>query len=143
MSYRSRHQSHQSSPGRTATYSREYVMTTPRKPAWWQLCALVPLMGGLMLLAYLAALPPGWREGVQVGIMIFIYFLVWRWLCANMYGLMNRPILDHRYDYDHHASRANGSAHSAPGLALLPDEALGWGDEHIGTRRWRNASHEE
>jgi hypothetical protein len=51
MSYRSRHQSHRSSPGRTATYSREYVMTTPRKPVWWQLCALVPLMGVLMLLA--------------------------------------------------------------------------------------------
>jgi hypothetical protein len=72
------------------------------------------MMGGLMLLAYLAALPPGWREGVQVGIMIFIYFLVWRWLWANMYGLMNSPTLDHRDDHGHYASRANGAAHSPP-----------------------------
>ena len=48
-----------------------------------------------------------------------------------MYGLMNRPTLDHRYDQDHYASRANGAAHSAPGLALLPDEVLGWGEEHV------------
>src|SRR5215510_8900273 len=138
-----RHQRHRSAPGRTATDLGEHVMTTPRKPAWWQLGALVPLMGGLMLLAYLAALPPGWREGVQVGIMIFIYFLVWRWLQANMYGLMKRPTLGHRDHHRHDASRANGAAHSAPGLARLPDKALGWGEAQRGGRQWHHASPEE
>ncbi len=70
-------------------------MPLPRKPAWWQLYALVPLMGGLMLVAYHVALPPMWREGVHVSILIFIYGLVWRWLRANMYALMSRPTLDH------------------------------------------------
>jgi hypothetical protein len=84
MIYRTPHQSDPFVLGRNATYVEDWGMTMPRKPAWWRFCALVPLMGGLMLLAYHVALPPIWREGVHVSILIFIYGLVWRWLRANM-----------------------------------------------------------
>src|SRR5882724_8419072 len=68
-------------------------MTPPRKPAWWQLDATIPVMAGLLWLVYQVSLPAGWRAGMQVGIMIFIYFLVWRWLRANAYALMAGPTL--------------------------------------------------
>jgi len=51
------------------------------------LYASVPLMGGLLVLEYRAALPPGWHTVVRIGIVLFIYSLVWRWLHANTLAL--------------------------------------------------------
>jgi hypothetical protein len=51
------------------------------EPARWTLYALVPLMGGLFALESRASLPPGWRKLVWAGIVLFIYGLVWLWVC--------------------------------------------------------------
>jgi hypothetical protein len=52
-------------------------------PAWWFLYALVPLLSGLFVVEHRAPLSPGGHTGVQVGIVLFIYGLVWLWLRAN------------------------------------------------------------
>jgi hypothetical protein len=75
-------------------------MTTPRKPAWWQLYALVPVLGGLFMLDHRAALPPDWHKAVQAAIILVIYGLVWRWLRANTYALMTGPTRYHRHGYN-------------------------------------------
>jgi hypothetical protein len=56
---------------------------TQRRPAWWMLYALVPVMGGLLLLESRASLSPGWHKAVQMGIILFVYGLVWVWVRAN------------------------------------------------------------
>ena len=75
-------------------------MTTPRKPAWWRLYALIPILGALFMLDHRAALPPGWHKAVQAAIILVIYGLVWWWLRANAYALMTGPMLQHRHDYN-------------------------------------------
>jgi hypothetical protein len=109
-------------------------MTTLRKPAWWQLYTLVPVLGGLFIVEHHAALPSNWHMGVQVGIVFLIYRLVWRWLGTNAYALMTGPTLYHRHDYNAndaddwaHATNGDGAprrwpAHSAS--ALHPWEPL-------------------
>ena len=71
-------------------------------PAWWVLYASVPLMGGLLVLEYRAALPPGWHTVVRIGIVLFIYSLVWRWLHANTLALLrtgqDQPVTVHIYE---------------------------------------------
>jgi hypothetical protein len=52
------------------------------------LCALVPLMGGLLAVEHRASLPPGWHTFVQITIVLFIYGLVWLWLRANSFALL-------------------------------------------------------
>ena len=59
------------------------MLRTPREPGWWMLSALVPLMGGLLVLEYHAPLSPRGHQYVQVGIMLFIYGLVWLWVSAR------------------------------------------------------------
>lgn len=62
-------------------------MSKPRRPVWWPLYALVPLMGGLLLLESYASLSPDWHECVQIGIVLFIFGLVWVWLRASAVAL--------------------------------------------------------
>jgi hypothetical protein len=52
-------------------------MTQHRRPAWWVLYALVPLMGALLVLEHRAALPPGWHTVMRIGIVLFINGLMW------------------------------------------------------------------
>ena len=63
-------------------------MPKTREPAWWMRYALVPVMGGLLVLEFRAPLSPGGHKGVQVGIVLFIYGLVWLWLRANAFRLL-------------------------------------------------------
>ena len=60
----------------------------PRGPAWWLLSALLPLLAGLFVVEQRAPLPPGGHTAVQVGIVLFIYGLVWLWLRANTLRLL-------------------------------------------------------
>ena len=60
----------------------------PRKPAWWLLYALVPVMGALLVVESRALLSPGWHKGAQVGIILFVYGLVWVWIWANDLALL-------------------------------------------------------
>jgi hypothetical protein len=77
-------------------------MAKPGRPAWWVLYALVPLMGGLLVLEHRAALPPGWHTVVQIGIVLFIYSLVWLWLHASTLALLwadqDQPVTIHIYE---------------------------------------------
>lgn len=61
----------------------QWLMAARRKPPWWMLYALVPLMGGLLVVESQASLSPGWHKGVQIGIILFIYGLAWLWLWPN------------------------------------------------------------
>lgn len=63
-------------------------MRQHRRPAWWLLYALVPLLAGLCVVEHRAPLSPGWHAGVQVGIVLFIYGLMWLWLRANRFRLL-------------------------------------------------------
>jgi hypothetical protein len=59
-----------------------------REPAWWMLYALVPVMGVLLVMESRASFSPGWHKGVQVGIILFVYGLVWMWLWANDHAML-------------------------------------------------------
>jgi hypothetical protein len=73
-------------------------MTTSRKPAWWQLFTLLPVLAGLFMLEHRAALPSTWHMGVKAGIVCVIYFLVWRWLRFNTYALIATLYVRHDYN---------------------------------------------
>ena len=93
-----RFQRDRSAPGCTATDIGGLVMTTFRKPAWWQLYALVAVLGGLFIVERRAALVPGWHMGVQAAIICVMYGLVWRWLKASASTMMAAPTLYSRHD---------------------------------------------
>ena len=59
------------------------MLRTPRKPGWWMLYVLVPLMGGLLALEHGAPLSPRGHQYAQVGIVLFIYGLVWLWVSTR------------------------------------------------------------
>jgi hypothetical protein len=56
---------------------------TQRRPAWWMLYALAPVTGGLLLLESRVSLSPGWHKALQMGIILFVYGLVWVWIRAT------------------------------------------------------------
>lgn len=63
-------------------------MRKRREPAWWILYGLLPLTGGLFVVESRMTLSPGWRKCVQIGIILFIYSLVWIWLWVNDRALL-------------------------------------------------------
>jgi hypothetical protein len=65
------------------------MMRQRREPAWWILYGVLPLMGGLFVVESRVALPVGWRTWVQIGIILFIYSLVWIWLWGNDLALLD------------------------------------------------------
>jgi hypothetical protein len=101
-------------------------MHKTRQPAWWMLHALVPVMGGLLVLEFRAPLSPGWHKAVQVGIILFVYSLVWVWLWASdsamLHDGVNRAPLFREARYDGHA--AQRSARGLPEKLLTPSQGL-------------------
>ena len=101
-------------------------MVKTREPAWWMLYALVPVMGGLLVLEFRAPLSPGWHKGVQVGIILFVYGLVWVWLRANdiamLHESVNRAPLYREARDDRDA--AQRSARRLPEKHLTPSQGL-------------------
>jgi hypothetical protein len=95
-------------------------MPKHRGPAWWLLYALVPLLAGLCMVEHRAALPPSGHTGVQVGIVLFIYGLVWLWLKANALRLLwsDQPTSDGK-----RALEARRAAISSPGRRFTPRPA--------------------
>jgi hypothetical protein len=89
-----------------------------RRPAWWMLYAFVLVMGGLLLLESRAALSPGGHKAVQIGIILFVYGLVWVWIWANDVALRHddRQVLGQ--DDERHAPETDDRATS---WALDPD----------------------
>ncbi len=61
---------------------------TPRGPAYWPLLALLPLLAGLFVVEQRVPVPPGGHTAMQVGIVLFIYGLVWLWLRAHTLQLL-------------------------------------------------------
>jgi hypothetical protein len=101
-------------------------MPKTREPAWWMLYALVPVMGGLLVLEFRAPLAPGWHKGVQVGIILLVYGLVWVWLRANdiamLHDSVNRAPLFREARDDRDA--AQRSARRLPEKHLTPSQGL-------------------
>jgi hypothetical protein len=97
-------------------------MPKTREPAWWMLYALVPMMGGLLVLEFRTPLTPGWHKAVQVGIILFVYSLVWVWLWANdramLHDSANRTSLFWGERDD--GGAAPRSARGLPGTPLTP-----------------------
>ena len=60
----------------------------PRGPAYWPLLVLLPLLAGLFVVEQRAPVPPGGHTAMQVGIVLFIYGLVWLWLRGNTLQLL-------------------------------------------------------
>lgn len=54
-----------------------------RKPAWWQMFALVPLMLGLMLASTDLALPQWAEEAVEIGIVVAAFGGMLFWVHIN------------------------------------------------------------
>jgi potassium-transporting ATPase KdpC subunit len=63
-------------------------MPKHRGPAWWLMYVLVMLLTWLFVVEHRAPLTPGWHMGVQIGIVLCIYALVWLWLRANAVRLL-------------------------------------------------------
>lgn len=59
-----------------------------RRPAWWVLYAMVPLLAGLFVVEHRASLSPAGHRFAQVGAVVFTYGLVWLWLRANALRLL-------------------------------------------------------
>jgi hypothetical protein len=101
-------------------------MPKTREPAWWMLYALVPVMGGLLVFEVRASLSPGWHKGVQIGIILFVYGLVWVWLWANdramLHDSVNRAPLFREARDDRDA--AQRSARGLPETHLTPSQGL-------------------
>jgi hypothetical protein len=101
-------------------------MPKTREPAWWMLYALVPVMGGLLVLEFRAPLSPGWHKGVQIGIILFVYGLVWLWLWANdsaiLHDSANRAPLFRKARDDRDA--AQRSARGIPERHFTPSRGL-------------------
>ena len=45
-------------------------MATDRRPGWWGLYALVPLMAGLLVLEHRASLAPAGHKFAQIGVVM-------------------------------------------------------------------------
>jgi hypothetical protein len=97
-------------------------MPKTREPAWWMLYALVPVMGGLLVLEFRAPLSPGWHKAVQVGIILFVYSLVWVWLWANDRAMLHDSATRSALFRGERADRdaAQRSARWSPGTSLTP-----------------------
>jgi hypothetical protein len=112
----------------------------PRKPAWWMLYAVVPVMGGLLVLEFRAPLSPGWHKAVQIGIILFVYGLVWVWLRANdsamLHDSANRAHLFREARDDRDA--AQRSARRSPEKHLTPSQGLSAALRPISTLRCVN-----
>jgi hypothetical protein len=52
-------------------------------PKWWQLYLLLPLLVGLFMADFRLKLPTRGHQIVQLGILLFVYWLVHLWLKAN------------------------------------------------------------
>jgi hypothetical protein len=65
-----------------------------RNPSWALLYALLPLLGGMFFLEGRFALPAWGHRVAQVGIVVFIYGLVERWIHRNQAALAWREVKD-------------------------------------------------
>jgi type VI protein secretion system component VasK len=63
-------------------------MSQQRRPVWWVLYAAVPLLVGMFAVEHQVSLSPARHKLAQVGIVLFIYGLVWLWLRANARRLL-------------------------------------------------------
>jgi hypothetical protein len=90
------------------------------RPVWCLLYTLGPMMGGLLLVEARAPLSPGGHTAVQVGIVLFIYGLVWLWLRVNALWLMwsDQPAGD-----GERAVEAYGAAIGSPRARFTPRQA--------------------
>lgn len=59
-----------------------------RRPAWWQLFLLVPIMVGLLELDARAPLSERGHTAAAVGILVLVWGLVGLWVRANKLALM-------------------------------------------------------
>jgi hypothetical protein len=128
-------------------------MSKTRQPAWWMLYALVPVMGGLLVLEFRTPLTPGWHKAVQVGIILFVHGLVWVWLWVNdsamLHDSANRAPLfrEARDDRDaaQRATRRLPEKHLTPSqgfsAALRPSSTLGCVNLRAHRREIRKCSH--
>jgi hypothetical protein len=62
-------------------------MRKQRRPSWWWLYALGPLMAGLFVVADRAPLSPAEHEAVEIGIVLLIYGLAGLWVQVNAEAL--------------------------------------------------------
>ena len=91
-------------------------MPKHRRPEWWLLYALLPLMAGLFAVEHRAALPPGGHTAARVGVVLFIYGLAWLWLRVNavrqLWSAEETGIREK-------AAEAHGAATSVPGTRFI------------------------
>jgi len=74
-------------------------MATDRRPGWWGVYTLVPLMGGLLMLEHGASVSPAGHKFAQIVIVVCIYGLVWIWLRANTLALLHVAYNTHEKTY--------------------------------------------
>jgi hypothetical protein len=114
-------------------------MVKHRRPAWWVLYALVPLMGGLLLAEHHALLTPVWHTCVRIGIVLFIYGLVWIWLHVNTVALLltdqDTPVRTYVYEAHRAALRSRSPFHH-PRRAYV-----GYGRAHQRPRRLKTKTY--
>jgi hypothetical protein len=65
------------------------VSTHYARPKWWQLYLTFPLLIALLLLDTRLKLSVRGHQAVQIGIILFVYWLIHLWLKANARALSN------------------------------------------------------
>jgi hypothetical protein len=66
------------------------------RPKWWQLYLIFPLLIALFALDHRLRLPTRGHIVLQVGILLFVYGLIYLWLKANAKALSN---MDQKQDH--------------------------------------------
>ena len=64
-------------------------MDANRKPRWWSLYVLVPLLVGLLFASAWLPIPDAWQPAVQVAALLLVFALILTWLSRNTHALLN------------------------------------------------------
>src|SRR5512146_33815 len=70
------------------------MKTVKQNPQWWQLYLTFPLLIGLFAADSRLKLSTRGHQVVQIGIILFVYWLIHRWLKANAGALSKMDRLD-------------------------------------------------
>jgi hypothetical protein len=95
-------------------------MATARQPAWWVLSALLPLMGGLLVLEHQVSLSPTGHKFLQISVVVCIYGLVWLWLRANTLALLHVAYHTYEKTYNERTYAAEPNRMGQPLRSHLP-----------------------
>jgi hypothetical protein len=83
-------------PAEAGGFQRIIPMKKPNHPNWWILILLCAIMLGLEGLEVRAPFSKTGHTLVEIGLVIILFSLVWRWLCANEKAMITQEMEEYR-----------------------------------------------